>query len=97
VAGPRPFLRRVALDGPEAAVEVAPSDASVDLVALDEALAALEAEDVRKATLVKLKYFTGLTLEQAAAALEISPATADRDWAYAKAYLYAAIRRREKP
>jgi DNA-directed RNA polymerase specialized sigma24 family protein len=41
---------------------------------------------------VKLRYFTGLTLDQAAAALDISAATADRDWAYAKAFLYAEIR-----
>jgi RNA polymerase sigma factor (TIGR02999 family) len=65
-----------------------------DVVALDEALIALEAEDGRKAMLVKLRFFTGMTLEQAAAALGVSPATADRDWAYAKAFLYAEVRKR---
>ena len=85
---------RVVLDGVEVAAEIVSADSSVDVVALDGAIAALEAEDQRKATLVKLRYFTGLTLDQVAAALEISPATADRDWAYAKAFLYAEIRKR---
>ena len=86
--------QRVELDELEVAGEIVSADPSVDLVALDEAIGALEAEDVRKAALVKLRYFTGLTLDQAAAALDISPATADRDWAYAKAYLYVEIRKR---
>ncbi len=85
---------RVELDGLEIAAEIVSADTPVDFVALDGAIAALEAEDERKATLVKLRYFTGLTLDQAAAALDISPATADRDWAYAKAFLYAEIRKR---
>jgi RNA polymerase sigma factor (TIGR02999 family) len=88
---------RVDLDGEEMAAEVVAVDSSVDVVALDEAIAALEAEDERKATLVKLRYFTGLTLDQTAAALDISPATADRDWAYAKAFLYVEVRQRRKP
>ncbi len=86
--------QRVELDGLEIPAEIVSADPSVDLVALDAAIAALEEEDMRKATLVKLRYFTGLTLDQAAAALDISPATADRDWAYAKAFLYAEIRKR---
>ena len=86
--------QRIELDGQEVAAEIVSADPSVDLVALDEAIAALETEDERKATLVKLRYFTGLTLDQAAVALDISAATADRDWAYAKAFLYAEIRKR---
>ena len=86
--------QRIELDGLEVAAEIVSADPSVDLVALDEAIAALETEDERKATLVKLRYFTGLTLDQAAVALDISAATADRDWAYAKAFLYAEIRKR---
>jgi hypothetical protein len=58
------------------------------VLALDEALDRLEAEDPRKAGLVKLRAFSGLSLEDCALALEISPATADRDWAFAKAWLY---------
>jgi RNA polymerase sigma factor (TIGR02999 family) len=89
--------QRVELDGPEVAAELVAPDPSVDVVALDEAIAALEAEDDRKAALVKLRFFIGLTLDQAADALGISPATADRDWLYAKAFLYAQIRRQNFP
>jgi RNA polymerase sigma factor (TIGR02999 family) len=66
-----------------------PSD---DLIALDEALTKLAETDKTKAELVKLRYFAGLTLEQAAELLDISPTTAKRYWTYAKAWLYGAIR-----
>ena len=59
----------------------------VDLVALDEALNRLAALDPRKAELVKLRFFGGLTMQQAAAALGVADSTADADWAYAKAWL----------
>jgi RNA polymerase sigma factor (TIGR02999 family) len=62
-----------------------------DLLALDEALARLAEKDPVKAELVKLRHFAGLTVDQAAHALGISPATADRYWAYARAWLHAAI------
>jgi RNA polymerase sigma factor (TIGR02999 family) len=62
-----------------------------DLLALDEALDRLGTRDPVKAELVKLRYFAGLTLDQAAAALELSPATADRYWAYARAWLHQEI------
>ena len=58
-----------------------------DLIALDEALDLLAAHDARKAELVKLRYFAGLTLHDAAELLGISESTADADWAYAKAWL----------
>jgi len=58
-----------------------------DLIALDEALNSLEERDARKAELVKLRYFAGLTMEQAANALGVSIATAERDWAYARVWL----------
>lgn len=58
------------------------------LLDLDEALTRLEAIDARKAELVKLRYFAGLTLEQAAEALAIGTSTAERDWAYARAWLF---------
>ena len=64
----------------------------VDLLALDEALTALEAMDKRKADLVRLRFFAGLTNEQAARALGISTSTADNDWAYAKTWLRLAMR-----
>jgi len=58
-----------------------------------EALDALAAHDPRKAELVKLRYFAGLTLEEAAAALDLSERTAKRDWSYARAWLYREIAR----
>jgi RNA polymerase sigma factor (TIGR02999 family) len=66
-----------------------------DLLDLNEALAKLELNDPRKANLVKLRYFAGLTNEQAAAALGISPSTADNDWAYAKSWLRLEMQRSE--
>jgi RNA polymerase sigma factor (TIGR02999 family) len=62
-----------------------------DLLALDEALAKLGREDPIKADLVKLRYFAGLTLEQAAQALGISRATASRYWSYVQAWLFHEI------
>jgi RNA polymerase sigma factor (TIGR02999 family) len=70
---------------------------STDLLALDEALSKLAEEDREVADLVKLRYFAGLTLEQAAAVLGVSRRTADRYWAYARAWLYQQITRAEKP
>jgi len=65
----------------------------VDLLALDEALDRLEREDEAKAKLVKLRFFTGMTLAEAAEALGISRATADRHWAYARAWLFNEIKK----
>jgi RNA polymerase sigma factor (TIGR02999 family) len=65
-----------------------------ELLALDEALHKLAAQDPVKARLVELRYFAGLTSEQAAEALGISPSTADRYWAYARAWLQAEVRGR---
>ena len=76
-------LQRVGLDDDQ--IE-APSR-GIDLIALDEALNRLAVHDSRKAELVKLRYFAGLTLRQAADALRISESTADADWAYAKSWL----------
>jgi RNA polymerase sigma factor (TIGR02999 family) len=71
---------------------VAASEAD-ELLALDEALTQLAAADARKAELVRLRYFAGLTLEQAADLLGISRATAARHWAFARAWLYDAMTR----
>lgn len=62
-----------------------------DLLALDEALAKLAALEPAKAELVKLRYFAGLSLEDAAACLDISVATAKRYWVVARAWLFAAL------
>jgi RNA polymerase sigma factor (TIGR02999 family) len=79
--------KRVDMDEVEPAIE-APR---VDLLALDEALGRLEAKDPRNAELVRLRFFAGLTNQQAAAALGISASTADNDWAYAKTWLRLAM------
>jgi len=63
------------------------SDAELDLLALDQALKKLELIAPRKAELVKLRFFAGLSGHQAAAALGIAASTADLDWAYAKSWL----------
>jgi RNA polymerase sigma factor (sigma-70 family) len=62
-----------------------------DLLALDEALNKLAAKDPLKAELVKLRYFAGLTIEEAARALDISSTTAERYWTYARAWLRREI------
>jgi RNA polymerase sigma factor (TIGR02999 family) len=62
-----------------------------NLIALDEALAEFAAVDPEAAELVQLRYFTGLTIPQAAEALGISARTADRTWAYARAWLFRRI------
>ena len=62
-----------------------------NLLALDEALKQLEAEDPVKAQLVKLRYFAGTSLEETAQLLDISPATAKRYWVFARAWLYGKL------
>jgi RNA polymerase sigma factor (TIGR02999 family) len=74
-----------------AEVPVAAPEPAEDLIALDEALDKLAELDSQKAELVKLRYFAGLTIEQAADALGISPATAKRSWAYSKAWLFQQV------
>lgn len=79
--------QRIDLNDAEPAVE-RPSD---DLIALDEALARLAEIDKTKADLVKLRYFAGLTLEQAAGILNLPERTAKRYWAHARAWLYRQV------
>jgi RNA polymerase sigma factor (TIGR02999 family) len=62
-----------------------------DLIALDDSLERLAGENPGCAALVKLRFFAGLTLEEAAASLGLSRRTADRTWAYARAWLYEAL------
>ncbi len=80
-------LRRQPLDS------IAAPETDEVLLALDEALDKLARQDPAKARLVELRYFAGLTGEEAAAVLGISPTTADRYWAYARAWLQAEVRR----
>jgi RNA polymerase sigma factor (TIGR02999 family) len=70
-----------------AAEEIAARQRDQKLLALDDALAQLEQQHPPKAKLVKLRYFAGLSIREAAEALGISTATADRHWAYARAWL----------
>jgi RNA polymerase sigma factor (TIGR02999 family) len=67
-----------------------------EVLAVSEALEKLVEHDPQKAELVKLRYFAGLTLEEAAAALDLSRATADRYWGYAKTWLYCELTRAAK-
>jgi RNA polymerase sigma factor (TIGR02999 family) len=85
--------QRVNLDE---AVSYTPEPAD-ELLALNEALDRLAVEDPTKAELVKLRYFAGLSVQEAALALGISRATADRYWAYARVWLYCAISGQEPP
>ena len=80
-------LQRVELDG----VDVPEDAPTEDILAVDEALSRLAAEDPTKAELVKLRYFGGLSVEDAARVLGISRATADRYWAYARVWLYSEL------
>jgi len=79
--------RRVAFNDAEPAT----GESSDDLIALDEALAKLSEKDKVKADLVKLRFFAGLTGEQAAKVLDISHNTADRYWSYARSWLHMEI------
>lgn len=77
---------RVALTDSDAIVKV-----SDDLVPLDEALEQLEEHDELAARVVKLRYFTGLTMAEAAEVLDIPKRTAERNWTYAKTWLHARL------
>jgi RNA polymerase sigma factor (TIGR02999 family) len=83
-------LRRVEID--EGAFMAAPEKQAEEiLLALDEALQELEKEEPAKAQLVKLRYFAGMSLEDAGKSLGISLATAKRHWVYARSWLYGKI------
>jgi RNA polymerase sigma factor (sigma-70 family) len=64
-----------------------PQPQRADVVALDDALNALSQRDAQQGRIVELRFFGGLTIEEAAEALDISPATVKRDWAMARAWL----------
>lgn len=77
------------------AVDLAPAPAAggeIDALALDQALAQLEAFDARKARVVELRYFAGLEMTEVAELLDISRATAQRDWEVARAFLHLRLR-----
>jgi RNA polymerase sigma factor (TIGR02999 family) len=70
-----------------------PAERDLDLLALDDALASLSEMDPQQARIVELRFFGGLTIEETAEVLDISPATVKRDWNWAKAWLYREIKR----
>jgi RNA polymerase sigma factor (TIGR02999 family) len=85
--------RRLDLDQ----VEIALDTSDEHLIAVDDALALLAVEDPAAAQLVKLRFFAGLTLKDAAASLGLALRTAERQWAYARAWLYAHLRQLDGP
>src|SRR6266404_5176184 len=72
-------------------VDITVEGLSDDILALDDALTKLAQRYPQKADLVKLRYFAGLTVAEAAKVLDISPSTADRHWTYARAWLYREV------
>ena len=68
-----------------------PLQRATDLVALDDAMQALEAFDARKSRVVEMRFFGGLSLEETAVALDVSVATVRRDWSIARAWLYREL------
>ena len=77
----------------DVAVVVPGEDAETDLVALDKALIGLTRIDPRKAQIVELRFFGGLTVEEIGGVLKVSPGTVKRDWRAAKAWLYQELTR----
>ena len=69
----------------------------VDVLALDQALDALSLIDDRQRRVVELRFFAGLNIDEAAEALGVSPATVEREWALAKAWLYRRLSSRARP
>jgi RNA polymerase sigma factor (TIGR02999 family) len=82
-----PQIARVSLDS----VDVAAQEPDADLEAVDEALQRLALEDPRKAQVVELRFFGGLSMDEIARTLGVSLRTAQNDWAFARAWLYLAL------
>jgi RNA polymerase sigma factor (sigma-70 family) len=83
----------VPLDG----IDVAAHEPDADLAAVDEALQRLAMEDPRKAQVVELRFFGGLSMDEVARTLGISLRTAQNDWAFARAWLYRALESERVP
>jgi RNA polymerase sigma factor (sigma-70 family) len=78
-------------------VEIASPAADDEILAVHDALEALAREDARKAELVKLRYFAGLSIEEASEVLGISAPTAKRDWTFARAWLHREMKKPSAP
>ncbi len=72
--------------------DVAADAPDVDLIALEDALDRLAAQDARKARVVELRFFGGLAMDEIALVLDVSKTTVERDWTFARAWLYDAIK-----
>jgi len=82
-----PAAIRVPLEG----LDLVASDPGTDVLAVDQALQALALEDPRKAQVVELRFFGGLSIEETAEALAVSARTVHTDWAFARAWLYRTL------
>ena len=94
--------RRVRHGGNERRVELdqetpAPGADLADVLAIDQALTRLEQLDATKARVVLLRYFGGLTIEETASAMDLSPATVKNEWAFARAWLHDALKGAPRP
>ena len=94
--------RRIKHGGAQHRVELdseAPGTASAlpEVLAVDQALTKLEQIDPQKARVVLLRYFAGLTVEETAAAMDVSPATVKNEWAFARAWLHDVLRGADDP
>ena len=78
---------RVPIDG----IDVPAPEPGDDLIAVDQAVEALSAEDPRKARVVELRFFGGLSMEETAETLGVSVRTVHNDWVFARAWLYRAL------
>ena len=78
-------------------VDVPIPSPGIDLIAIDAALDALAVRDPRKARVVELRFFGGLSVAEAAEALGVSPRTVHKEWAFARAWLYGALTGRRTP
>ncbi|MEW6127907.1 MAG: sigma-70 family RNA polymerase sigma factor [Acidobacteriota bacterium] len=76
----------------DAAIELPQQERDLDLVALDDALQRLEQIDPKQSKIIELRFFGGLTIEETAEVLKISPATIKREWNWAKAWLYRELK-----
>jgi RNA polymerase sigma factor (TIGR02999 family) len=76
---------------------IVPPQPTADLVAIDDALNILAAQDARKSRIVELRFFGGLTVEETAEVLKISPRTVKREWNLARAWLYCQLTHGEAP
>ena len=83
-------LRKLPMD----VVDLATADDPEQIMALDEAISRMEQQDPEAARVVRLRFFAGLSVEETAEALGVSPRTVKREWAFARAYLFRALEER---